>query len=144
MFMVEPKNLRFRVDEGFKDRWVEMCEARNINQQKAINALIGWFLNQDDTVQLMIFGSMKPRSDLIELVLNRLQTPDRTPAKYNGMIVTSPGTDEKILIDFPDRTQKPDEAGKGQATKKTAKRAPDADATPNPKVDDEPGSSRKK
>lgn len=74
----------------------------------------------------------------------RVKSPGDPAGRFDGVIVSSPGTDEKIKIDFPDHTKKVNEIGKGTTTKKTTKRAPDADATPNPKAGDEPGSNRRK
>lgn len=73
------ENLRFRVSESLKQRWTETCSARKISQQDAINALMEWFVNQQELTQLMITGQVTASKDLIETVLKRLLHVDKRP-----------------------------------------------------------------
>ncbi len=72
---MQPKpteNVRFRLDDELKAKWVQTCEARKIVQQEAIQSLIGWFCQQDATVQAMIFDQIPAAPDLVAMVVKRL------------------------------------------------------------------------
>jgi hypothetical protein len=73
LYVPEPKNLRIVLPAGLVDRWESMLSEKSISQQDAIVGLVTTVLEQDDDVQSMLLRQMKPRDDLIETVLRRLQ-----------------------------------------------------------------------
>lgn len=63
------ENLRFRISRDLKERWTRACEERKISQQDAINALVEFFVDRDELVQLMILGQVSRSADLVRLAL---------------------------------------------------------------------------
>jgi hypothetical protein len=58
-----------------------MCERKRISKQDAVDGLLTWVMTQDEVVQSMVLGQIRPQPDLIELVLRRLGNPASHPSR---------------------------------------------------------------
>src|SRR4051812_8044086 len=92
LYVPEPKNLRIVLPAGLVDRWESLLSEKRISQQDAIVGLVTSVMEMDDDVQSMLMGQMKPRDDLIETVLRRLQ--DRRAKEPRHRVVSKGGVSQ--------------------------------------------------
>jgi hypothetical protein len=64
-------HLRINLPVKVKEKWQQLCDEKNISQQRAAEALVMWFISQDDVAQSMLLGQLKESPDLIELMTKR-------------------------------------------------------------------------
>ncbi len=80
------ENLRIRVLESINTQLSAFCADRKISKQDAIDGLLEWFLEQDETLQLLIVGRV-PASDqnpIARMVLNRLSERPKKSKRNPG------------------------------------------------------------
>jgi antitoxin component of RelBE/YafQ-DinJ toxin-antitoxin module len=72
--VAETENLRVRIGPELKQRFDEMLEARGVTQQRALEAMVEWIVDEDALTQLQIFkqAPLKDRAELSRIVLKRL------------------------------------------------------------------------
>jgi DUF917 family protein len=68
----EKQNLKVRLKPAIKTAWDELLERKKISQQDAGTSLIQWILDQDDVLQSMVLGQVKPAPDLARVIAQRL------------------------------------------------------------------------
>lgn len=72
MIVTEPKNLRIVIPAELKDQWNALVEGKGISQQKAIEALVKFLLDQDDLAQSVVLGQVKPTPDVMRVIFERI------------------------------------------------------------------------
>lgn len=53
------------------ERWNALLEETGLSQQAAIERLIRFVVEQDETVRAMMLGQLQPTADLVKLALER-------------------------------------------------------------------------
>ena len=79
----EDESVRVRLDADLKYRFVDAYEGLKVNQQTAIREMIRWFVEQDQTVQALVVGTI-PRSiatDIARLILQKM-AGEAPPSDY--------------------------------------------------------------
>jgi hypothetical protein len=72
MLMASQHNLKFLIDAGLKDRLDAMLDAKNATLTGSMVNMIRWLLDQDDVVQSVLIGQLRPSPDLMKIVIERL------------------------------------------------------------------------
>jgi hypothetical protein len=72
MFVPAFQNFKIRVPEQLKQAWDDLLTEKKISQQDAGLALLRWILDQDDVLQSMVLGQVKPAPDLARVIAQRL------------------------------------------------------------------------
>lgn len=71
MVMAQRINLRLNVDADLHTKWTDMCDRKRITQQDAIEAVLEWFLGQDDLAQSGVLGQIALVPRLIHILIER-------------------------------------------------------------------------
>ena len=96
----EPTEIRYGVPADLFPLWREAQRRIGLPQTQILNRLVRFFLAQDEVAQMLLLGTLTPRSDLLELVLRKPLRPsavqaDRPrPIAVNG--VTIPGSADEL------------------------------------------------
>jgi hypothetical protein len=90
------KNLRVQLRDSLKDRWDEMLDRKKMSQQDAVERLVEFILEQEDTIQSVILQQFTPPFDVIEYLLRRMQSPKHALER------------SKLLLDEPKRQNQVD------------------------------------
>lgn len=73
----EKKNLRFRMDDEFKQKWLDFVASKNMKQQAALTALISWFMAQDTALHGIVFGMVEPTKENLLPILKKMIATSR-------------------------------------------------------------------
>jgi hypothetical protein len=70
--------MRIQMDAQAKTRMEKLCEKRGMTQVAMTSRVMNWFLDQDETVQAMVLGSLSEESmaPLARTLLERLAQHD--------------------------------------------------------------------
>jgi hypothetical protein len=66
--------IRVRLKPELKSKWGKVLDDRKISQQEAVENFIGWLVDQDPLLQIMLFGQA-PQDDhghIARIVLGRM------------------------------------------------------------------------
>lgn len=72
MFVAQKKTLKVDIDGGIRDRFLLICQRKNISQVGAVEGLLAYFSDLDDVHQSMVLGQVEQSQDLTEIVLKRM------------------------------------------------------------------------
>lgn len=70
--MAEWENLRVRVPADINAKLTDFSESRRISKQDVIEAMLSWLLLQDELVQAMILGQIRPTAKLRRIAIDSL------------------------------------------------------------------------
>lgn len=73
------ESLRIRVSGDVKRELDALVERKQTTQQAVVNSVLRWLFEQDDLVQSMVLGQVRPSEDLAELIIRRLAEKARGP-----------------------------------------------------------------
>ena len=66
--------MRIQLDSQSKARLDKLCEKRGMTQIAMMSRMVNWFLNQDETIQALVLGSLSETAlgPLAKTLLKRL------------------------------------------------------------------------
>lgn len=72
----DESDLRVRLRPGLKAQLDKLVELKKTTQQAAVNELVAWFVQQDDFLQSVILGQIRPEnwSKVADLIHESLQS----------------------------------------------------------------------